>query len=106
MTWEEIIIKIRQLPEYSELVHQCYLSDDLKNNVDRFKNSEEFCETLKIITRFAPTATIIADIGSGNGISAAAFSFHNYSVIAVEPNKSNTVGSEAILWLKEKLHSH
>ena len=106
MTWEEIIIQIRKQPEFSELVEKAYLDADLVLNINRFKSSDEYSETKKIISsHFASfPAKKILDIGSGNGISAVSFALDGYEVTAVEPDKSETVGSGAIRWLKERHH--
>ena len=102
MTWEATIIQIRKQPEFSELVEKAYFDENLVLNVERFKSSEEYVETKKIISDFSlfPTKKIL-DIGSGNGISAVSFALEGNDVTAVEPDKSETVGSEAIKKLKE-----
>src|ERR1017187_11007735 len=102
MTWEETILKIRKNPEYHLLIRQSYLDEDIKLNVDRFKSSEEFYETINIVKKHAPVIKSIADIGAGNGISAVAFSLRGYDVEAIEPDASTTVGRGAINILKEE----
>lgn len=102
MTWEETIRFIRTQPEYKSLVEQSYLGEDLRSNVDRFKASEEFSETLKLIREFAPHAISILDIGAGNGISSVAFALSGYEVRVVEPDPSATVGCGAIEILKKE----
>lgn len=106
MTWEEIIVSIRKQPEYKDLVEKAYFDEDLELNVQRFKSSLEFLETKKIIAEFPPAFSKkkILDIGSGNGISAVAFALEGNVVTAVEPDKSQTIGSGAILLLKNKFH--
>jgi SAM-dependent methyltransferase len=102
MTWEETIIQIRKEPEYSLLVEQAYFDADLLLNLSRFKESEEFKETLDFLKHFKLPLKLL-DIGSGNGISAVAFAQLGYEVHAVEPDPSNTVGAGAIRILKEQL---
>jgi len=102
-TWEETIQYIRTLPEFNDLVEKAYFDENLLLNIERFKKSEEFSETLNIINKHQPTAKSILDIGCGNGISAINFSLKNYTVTAVEPDKSNTVGAGAIKLVKDKL---
>ncbi|MFI5150575.1 MAG: class I SAM-dependent methyltransferase [Bacteroidia bacterium] len=105
MTWEEIIIQIRKDPQYAELVEKAYFDADLELNVQRFADSEEFRETLAILKEYSGLETPdLLDIGAGNGISSVAFALKGYRVSAVEPDKSETVGSGAIRWLKNKLH--
>ena len=50
MNWHETIQFIRTKPEYEWLVKNAYFDEDLVGNVERFLQSEEFNETLKIIT--------------------------------------------------------
>lgn len=103
MTWEETILFIREQPEYKDLVAMSYLGKDLKSNVERFKASNEFEETLKIIKDFAPNATSILDIGAGNGISSVSFALSGFEVTVIEPDPSITVGCGAIEILKNDL---
>lgn len=102
MTWEETIIKVRKDPAFEDLVRLAYVDEDLSLNVERFGQSEEFKETLSILKQFRPEAKSILDIGSGNGISVINFALNGFHVTAVEPDKSDTVGSGAIRSLKLK----
>lgn len=101
MTWEETIQYIRTLPEYAELVEKAYFDEDLLLNVERFRNSEEYEETKKLLKHYAPNAKTILDIGSGNGISSIALALDGYELTASEPDASNTVGAGAIRKLKK-----
>lgn len=101
MTWHETIEYIRTIPEYKDLVEKAYFEEDLSLNVDRFRRSEEFEETLKLLKKYQPNAKTILDIGCGNGISSIAFALQNYQVIAVEPDPSETIGAGAIRKLKQ-----
>ena len=101
MTWEETIKFIRTQPEFNYLVDKAYFEEDLSLNVERFKQSEEFIETLKILKQYQPNAKNILDIGSGNGISAVSLALEGYDVITIEPDGSDTVGAGAIRKLKE-----
>lgn len=102
MTWEETIRFIRTQPDYQELIEKAYLDEDLPLNVERFRRSEEFQETICILRTLAPGAEALLDIGSGNGISAIAFALEGYEVTVSEPDASDTVGAGAI----RKLKSH
>jgi len=102
MNWEETIRFIRTDPAYKDVVEYSYLDADLALNVERFRSSEEFAETLKMIDAFAPGAKTLLDIGAGNGISAVAFGLKGFHVTAVEPDPSETVGYGAIAILKKK----
>lgn len=101
MTWEETIKHIRTLPEFYFLVEKAYFDENLPLNVERFKASEEYQETLRLLKLNKPHATSILDIGSGNGISAIAFALDGYEVTVSEPDGSLTVGAGAIRLLKE-----
>jgi SAM-dependent methyltransferase len=104
LNWEETIKYIRTHPDFQELVKLAYFDENLPLNVERFKNSEEFAETIKLIHQYAPNAITILDIGSGNGISSLAFAIEGYKVTVSEPDPSNTVGAGAIRNLKEHYH--
>ncbi len=101
MTWEETIQFIRAQPKYNELVAKAYFDENLPLNVERFRDGEEYKETLRLMSIYAPNAKNILDIGCGNGISSIAFALDGYTVSACEPDPSNTVGAGAVQWLKE-----
>ncbi|MDW8849248.1 class I SAM-dependent methyltransferase [Flavobacterium sp. MMLR14_040] len=101
MTWEETIKFIRTQPEFKYLVDKAYFEEDLSLNVERFKQSEEFTETLKLLKQYQPNAKTVLDIGSGNGISAVALALQGYDVVTIEPDSSDTIGAGAIRKLKE-----
>ncbi|MDJ1471638.1 class I SAM-dependent methyltransferase [Xanthocytophaga flava] len=96
MTWEETIQYIRTQPEYKELVEKAYLEEDLNLNLTRFRQSEEFIETLRLLREYAPQGKKILDVGAGNGISSIAFALEGYEVMVIEPDQSETVGAGAI----------
>jgi ubiquinone/menaquinone biosynthesis C-methylase UbiE len=96
MTWHETIEYIRKNPEYADLVCQAYFDEDIVLNVERFGQSDEFNETLRLIRQFDPSAKTILEIGAGNGIAAVNFALLKFLVTAVEPDASDTVGAGAI----------
>jgi SAM-dependent methyltransferase len=104
MTWEETIKSIRNKPEFKDLVRDAYFEEDLKVNVERFRKSEEYLETLKLIRQHQPDARVLVDIGSGNGISSIAFALEGYQVHAIEPDPSDTIGAGAIRILARQYH--
>lgn len=104
MTWEETIKYIRQLPQYKDLVKAAYFDEDLVLNVERFRSSPEYEETLKLIRNYCPEAQRILDVGSGNGISAVALALDGFTITATEPDPSQTVGAGAIRTLKDHYH--
>jgi len=103
MTWEETIKFIRTQPEYKDLVELAYFEENLPLNVERFKSSQEFSETKKIISEYLPATKSLRllDIGSGNGISSIAFALEGIYVDTVEPDPSLTIGAGATRILKE-----
>ena len=101
MTWHETIEYIRSDPGFSDLVRIAYFDADLKKNVTRFGDSEEFKATIHWLKQLAPHARTIVDIGAGNGIAAINFALLGYQVTAVEPDPSNTIGKGAIDYLKQ-----
>lgn len=96
MNWEEAVLRIRKDPELVELVELSYLDECLELNVNRFRISEEFRETLRLLDVYARDAKVIVDIGSGNGVAAISFALEGFEVTAVEPDSSGTVGCGAI----------
>jgi SAM-dependent methyltransferase len=96
MTWHETIDFIRRDPEYAALVEQAYFDENLDLNISRFGKSGEFQETIRIIKDKSPGAQTILDIGAGNGIASINFALLGYSVYAVEPDDSASVGTGAI----------
>ncbi len=100
-TWDETIRYIRTQPEYATLVEKAYFEEDLKLNVERFRASDEYKETLQLLKQYAPSAKTLLDIGSGNGISAISFALDGFQVTVSEPDPSDTVGAGAIRILKE-----
>lgn len=97
MNWEETIIEIRNKQEFNNLVKDAYFGEDLKDNIIRFRATEEFKETLKEVRSIKKEKNIkILDIGSGNGISAVAFALEGFEVVALEPDPSETIGAGAI----------
>ena len=51
MNWEETIKYIRTKPEYEALVRDAYFDENLVLNINRFIQSVEFKETLKLLKR-------------------------------------------------------
>lgn len=96
MNWEETIKYIRTKPEYEALVRDAYFDENLVLNINRFIQSVEFKETLKLLKRYNKNAKSILDIGCGNGISSISLALNGYEVVAVEPDPSDTIGAGAI----------
>lgn len=102
MTWEETIEFIRDKPEWQHIVEGCYYDARLEVNVERFRGSEEFRESLRLLGKYiSGSHPTLIDIGAGNGVAAVAFALEGFEVTALEPDPSATVGSGAIEWLKQ-----
>ena len=101
MTWEETVIHFRSQPQNKQIVRDSYLEEDLVNNIERFRNSEEWNATMKELAPFLSGNKIykVLDIGAGNGISTLAFALNGFEVTSLEPDTSDTVGSGAIKYL-------
>jgi ubiquinone/menaquinone biosynthesis C-methylase UbiE len=101
MNWHETIEYIRKVPAYKELVKEAYFSDDLKSNVESFRNSPEFKETFELIVSLNSEKNLsVLDIGAGNGISSVALALEGMNVVALEPDPSNSIGAGAIEKMK------
>jgi ubiquinone/menaquinone biosynthesis C-methylase UbiE len=100
MNWEETILYIRSKNEFSAIVENSYLSEDLVDNVARYFISDEFNEILKYINSNNSGLKLL-DVGSGNGITAVAFALKGFDVTVVEPDNSETIGCGAIEYLKK-----
>lgn len=108
MTWEEAVLFARDNDELKQLIYDSYLCSNLEDNVCRFSKSIEFKETIRLLkthfTHKRPESIAILDLGAGNGISSIAFALNGFNVTAVEPYKSETLGFEAIQYLKTKFN--
>lgn len=102
MTWEEIIIQIRKDPFYKELVELAYFEEQLPLNIERFRVSEEYLETLQLIRTYCKSKSPLSlvDIGAGNGVAGISFALDGFNVTTVEPDPSLTIGAGAIKQLK------
>jgi ubiquinone/menaquinone biosynthesis C-methylase UbiE len=104
MTWHETIEYIQTKPEFSDLIIKAYFDKDLEANIKRFGNSEEFKETMRLIRSKQTGKLAILDVGAGNGIATINFALEGYTVTALEPDKSETVGAVAIRTLAQRMN--
>jgi ubiquinone/menaquinone biosynthesis C-methylase UbiE len=105
MNWHETIEYIRKVPAYEDLVKEAYFSADLKSNIESFRNSPEFKETLELIISLNSSKNLnILDIGAGNGISSIALALEGMNVVAIEPDPSDSIGAGAIEKMKLEYH--
>ncbi|WP_317899505.1 class I SAM-dependent methyltransferase [Aurantibacillus circumpalustris] len=109
MTWEETIIYARSQNEFKQLIQDAYLDEDLQKNCETYRKSKEFKASLNLIKQTLSKKDdgekkTLLDLGAGNGICTVAFALENFTVVAVEPDPSMTVGSGAIQQLKNQYH--
>lgn len=108
LNWEQTIQHIRTNPDYEGLVHEAYLGADTESNVSRFGVSEEFLTTKQLVSYLlgvneAGASWKVLDLGAGNGIATIAFAKAGFSVTALEPNPSETIGAGAIKRMVKKM---
>ena len=102
MNWEEAVAELRNTPGKEYLVKEAYLETSLINNIERFRNSEEYKQTINEIRKITNQKNgTLLDIGAGNGISSIAFALDGYTVTALEPDNSKLVGAGAIEFCKQ-----
>lgn len=101
-TWDETIAHIQNEESYSDLVRDAYMDPDNSLNIDRFYKSEEYATTKEMIENYIPSYSgRLLDLGAGNGISSVAFAKDGFEVVALEPDRSDMIGSGAIQKSKE-----
>jgi len=90
-------------PIWSDLIRDCYVTNDHLDNARRFATSSEWLETLRLLGAAAQGGTVL-DLGAGNGIASWALATSGAArVIAVEPDPSDVVGAGAIRVLAQGL---
>ncbi len=98
-TWEQAVQWLREQPDQQKLVLDAYYDDPLSKAADRYWRSDEW----EAIRMFLPDQRGSAvDIGAGRGIASYALAKEGFNVTALEPDKSNLVGSGAIKHLAEE----
>jgi ubiquinone/menaquinone biosynthesis C-methylase UbiE len=103
LTWEETIVLLRKSRANTQWIRAAYLEDDLSENCSRYSKSNEFNLIKEIIYEYKRDKSIkILDVAAGNGISTISFGLLGYSVDAIEPDPSETVGRGAINSMAKK----
>lgn len=92
-SWEEAVAWLRQQPEQSELVADCYYDDPLIEAAGRYWHSAEWRAVRVILAKCTGHAL---DIGAGRGIASYALARDGFTVTALEPDPSCLVGASAI----------
>src|SRR5436190_22704192 len=94
MTWEDAIAWLREQEDQRELVRQCYYDDPLEAAAERFRASDEWSATIRLLHGRLPAQVL--EIGAGRGIASYAFARAGCEVTAVEPDAGDLVGRGAI----------
>jgi SAM-dependent methyltransferase len=92
-SWEAAVAWLRQQPDKSQLVADCYYDDPLIDAADRYWHSDEWAAVRELLTGRSGAAL---DVGAGRGIASYALAKEGLDVTAVEPDPSNLVGGGAI----------
>jgi len=98
LTWEQSVLWLRQQPAQDARVRACYYDDPLIEAAQRFAASAEWRASRDLIPR--PPGRAL-DLGAGRGISSYALACDGWTTIALEPDPSPIVGSNAIHTLAE-----
>jgi SAM-dependent methyltransferase len=98
VSWEEAVAWLVSQPQFQPLVRGSYFDTPLSEAAFRYWQSPEW----KAIRAWLPKARGNAlDVGAGNGIATFALARDGWSVTALEPDPSPTVGSDAIQTLMQ-----
>ena len=90
---------MREQPELSDIVSACYYDDPLLEAAQRYHRSREW----QALSALLPGQKgKVLDVGAGRGISSFALAREQWLVTALEPDKSDVVGSGAIRSLFNK----
>jgi len=92
-SWEDAVEWLISQPDYKDLVKACYYDRPLIDAAERFYQSEEWKATQELLP--APPGKAL-DIGAGNGIASYALATNGWETTAIEPDKSEMVGTGAI----------
>ena len=101
-TWEQAIEILRNDPQHQKLIFDSYLTGDFEDNCQRFYDSTEFIEVLRLIRELLPGAQNVLDVPAGNGIASIAFARSGFNVTAIEPDPSSSVGRGAIEYMRQR----
>jgi len=100
MTWEEAVRWYREQPGNEADVRNNYFDLPVLRAAERYSESEEFAEVLRLLG--AGGGRQILDLGAGNGIASFALAKNGWQVTALEPDASAEVGAGAIRAIVEQ----
>jgi ubiquinone/menaquinone biosynthesis C-methylase UbiE len=93
---EQAIIKIMDTPEGRENTFLCYYDWDAYSAFQRFHQSEEWNAVMRLLVKYKTPCMKALDLGAGNGIGTYSLMKTGYSVISLEPDRSELVGYTAL----------
>ncbi len=100
MTWEDAVRWYRNQPGNEAEVRKNYFDLPVRLAAERYANSEEFAEVMRLLG--AGEQRRILEPGAGNGIASFALAKNGWLVTALEPDASAEVGAGAIRELVEQ----
>jgi ubiquinone/menaquinone biosynthesis C-methylase UbiE len=100
MTWEEAVLWLRNNPEMQSFVKDCYYDDPIYQSTLRFLESSEW-EGIRELVGDVKGKRVL-EIGAGRGLVSFAFAKEGASVVALEPDTSDIVGTGAMRRLQHE----
>ena len=94
MTWEDAVRWYRDQPGNEAEVRKNYFDLPVRMAAERYANSEEFAEVLRLLGTGEQRRLL--EPGAGNGIASFALAKNGWLVTALEPDESVEVGAGAI----------
>jgi len=99
MTWEDAVKWLVENPEKQDFVRQCYYDEPIKETSERFMRSEEWEGIIDLLGNVKGKRVL--EIGAGRGLVCYAFAKSGASVVALEPDGSDLVGTGAMRRLQQ-----
>jgi 2-polyprenyl-3-methyl-5-hydroxy-6-metoxy-1,4-benzoquinol methylase len=93
VSWEDAVLWLLSQPDKKELVKDCYFDASAEEAAQRYYQSTEWCA---IKEELPHNPGKVLDVGAGRGITSYALAKEGWNVVALEPDKSNLIGSGAI----------
>jgi glycosyltransferase involved in cell wall biosynthesis/acetyltransferase-like isoleucine patch superfamily enzyme/SAM-dependent methyltransferase len=105
-TWEDTIQAMQGDPSKRKILRDAFLHGDPVDSFEIYRHGPEFAETKKIVDTVERKSSRILDVGSGIGVTAAAFAVDGFHVDVVEPSESLFTGRKGLETLIETLKKH
>jgi SAM-dependent methyltransferase len=93
LTWEQAVLWLKSQPEQAALVKACFYDDPILAAAERYHASTEWKAVRQLI---GPARGKALDVGAGRGISSFALAKDGWHAVALEPDRSELVGTGAI----------